>query len=606
MNKYGMRRKVQLLLVTGWSLLAASVTLWAGEPGGTAPPAPSPSGSGSAAISGELAPLVEALNSDRFDVRRRAAEQLERLVEQPPLQPALVAEFERLRLRAETPFEVRSIVESILARLPRENQEQPTEVVATGAELDQLLSQADGPSYSLRLGAAARLDWLAENPKNAWEIIARLKQRLADPGLSSETRKRLIGICEKARGTWLATDPASWPAPRASDEQLAGWVSDLALPGANETAALVARQELLDLLAHDGQIARVRAALEQRQAKGIVDRGAAERVEELLEWTKPAMVAEIWSNHQQNALQYLLVDVPQRPEGAPRATHFDRIDDHTAHCVSGNSLAPGDYPVDVALPPTNPDPNISREGVLFHLVNLPTPRRRLLFELGRLKIDEAKRLTELSEKTTAWMLAQKRPLSEREVAMLAQLDASVVSRFVGPYLRAVDDVPSPDGVDDDFPLHLAGRTSRHAMLCYVLAEVGTRDAGPGLVEAIRKRRFLPPSLDAPYQLSWIAALSIARRDPWADCDTWLASLVVRTEALVTIGPESAELGATAAALLLSRHGGQPAEFGLEEVANDQMLELGCQGYRFSSSEKRGDVLRWWAERKARLAQRGPA
>ena len=35
------------------------------------------------------------------------------------------------------------------------------------------LAQADAPSYALRLGAAARLDWLAESPKNAWEIAER-------------------------------------------------------------------------------------------------------------------------------------------------------------------------------------------------------------------------------------------------------------------------------------------------------------------------------------------------------------------------------------------------------------------------------------------------
>lgn len=554
----------------------------------------------------QLTPLVEALNSDHFDVRSQAAEELELLVQKPNMQAVLAAQFEKLRLRAEMPFEVRAIVESLLERLPRENQQRPPDSIATAAELDQLVAQADAPSYSLRLGAVARLDWLADNPKNAWQIAARLKHRLADRAVSPETRKRLIGICEKARGAWLATDPASWPAPTVSDEQLARWAGDLALPRANESAALAARQELLDLLAHDGQVARVRAALEKKQAEGFVDSFAAERVQELLEWTKPALVAEIWSNHQLDTLQYLLVDVPQHPETAPRATHFDRIDDRTAHCVSGNSLASGDYPVDVGLPPTHSDVAVRREGVLFHLVNLPTPRRRLLFEFQHQRIDEAKRLTELSEKTTAWMLAQKRPLTEREVALLVQLDASVMSRFVGPYLRTVDDVPCPEGTEDDLPLHLGGRTSRHAMLCYLLAAVGTREAGPGLVEAIAKRRFLPSSPDAPYQLSWIAALSIAHRDPWADCDTWLASQIERTDPLVTIGPESAELGATAAALLLSRNSGQPAEFGLEEVNNDQMLELGCQGYRFSVPEKRADVLRWWGERKARLAQRDPA
>jgi hypothetical protein len=259
----------------------------------------------------------------------------------------------------------------------------------------------------------------------------------------------------------------------------------------------------------------------------------------------------------------------------------------------------------VGLPPTHNDMAVQREGVMYHLVNLPTPRRRLLFEYRHLKVPEAQRLAELSERTTAWMLAQKRPLGQREIALLVQLDFGAVSRFAGPYLRTVDDAASGAG-DDEIHLNLAGRSSRHAMLCYVLAEVGTREAAPGLLEAIKSGRFLPPSPDAPYQLPWIAALSIARRDPWPDCDDWLAGLIERTEALVTIGPESAELGATAAALLLSRHDVPPADFGLAEVGNEQLLELGCQGFRFNVSERRGDVARWWQRHKARLAQHGPA
>jgi hypothetical protein len=83
-------------------------------------------------------------------------------------------------------------------------------------------------------------------------------------------------------------------------------------------------------------------------------------------------------------------------------------------------------------------------------------------------------------------------------------------------------------------------------------------------------------------------------------------LIERTDALVTIGPESAELGATAAAALLVRHHVSPADFGLIEMGNEQLQELGCPGFRFQTSERRGDVSRWWQQHKARLAQRGPA
>ncbi len=581
----------------------AATPLWAGGQAATKSTATEPNPP--AATSGEIATFVEALNADRFDVRQRAIRRLEQLAQMPGMQAALAEELERLLLRAETSFDVRSIVEPLLAKLPRSEQEPSAASEATGEDVNRLVAQADAPSYSLRVGAAVRLDWLAENPKLAWPIASRVKRRLADPGLSSESYKRLLGICEKARVTWLATDPSSWPDPAVSDERIAQWVNELAQSPGDEAARQAARQEVLDLLAHDNQVARVQQALERKRDEGIADVAAAERIDELIAWTRPGMVAEIWSDHQVDTLQYLLVDVPQKPETAPRPTHFDRIDDRVAHCVSGNSLASGDYPVEVGLPPTHTDPAIRREGVMFHLVNLPTPRRRLLFEYRHLRVPESKRLVELSERTTAWMLTQKRPLSQREIALLVQLDFGAVSRFAGPYLRSVDDVAGDAG-DDEFHLNLAGRSSRHAMLCFVLAEVGTREAAPGLIEAIKNGRFLAPTPNAPYQLPWIAALSIARRDPWRDCDAWLAGLVERTDALVTIGPESADTGATAAATLLARHHVSPADFGLVEVGNEQLQELGCPGFRFQTAERRGDVSRWWQQQKARLAQRGPA
>ena len=50
---------------------------------------------------------------------------------------------------------------------------------------------------------------------------------------------------------------------------------------------------------------------------------------------------------------------------------------------------------------------------------------------------------------------------------------------------------------------------------------------PGLAEAIAKNRFLPPTLLAPYRLEWLAALSIAARDPWPGVDAWLADHVAQ-------------------------------------------------------------------------------
>src|SRR5262249_10579265 len=148
------------------------------------------------------------------------------------------------------------------------------------------------------------------------------------------------------------------------------------------------------------------------------DPAAEQRLKSLYEWTRPAMVAEIWSGHHNVTIQYLLIDVPQFPEGGVRATHFDHIDDRTAHCVSGNSLTPGDYPVGVAIP--HPE----GRDVIFHLLNLPTPRRRLAYTY-RAKRDEGTRLKELSQRTVDQVLADKRILSEQEITILMQLDSAV-------------------------------------------------------------------------------------------------------------------------------------------------------------------------------------
>ncbi|MCR4415109.1 MAG: hypothetical protein NUV77_22035, partial [Thermoguttaceae bacterium] len=69
------------------------------------------------------------------------------------------------------------------------------------------------------------------------------------------------------------------------------------------------------------------------------------------------------------------------------------------HCVSGQNLAPGDYPVGVAFPhPKQP-------GYFFHLVNLTTPRRKMANQYV-VEMPAAKRLAELSRRTFAWMLAR--------------------------------------------------------------------------------------------------------------------------------------------------------------------------------------------------------
>ena len=233
------------------------------------------------------------------------------------------------------------------------------------------------------------------------------------------------------------------------------------------------------------------------------------------------MVAEYWVGRRQYGEQHLLVGVPTRSEGAARATCFDRVDEHWAHCTSGNALVPGDYRVGEAFPHPRQD------NAFFHLVSLPTPRRRMAY-VSCGNADEQKRLAAISRRTLDHVLADKRPLSEPELLMLEQLDPAKVSRFAGRYFLLVDD----GGMSQSGVRRLGGRPSRFGMICARLAIDGGKDAMPGLGEAIAKNRFLPPTLLAPYRLECLAALSIAARDPWPGVDGWLADRVAQSELLI--------------------------------------------------------------------------
>ena len=302
------------------------------------------------------------------------------------------------------------------------------------------------------------------------------------------------------------------------------------------------------------------------------------------------MVAEYWYGRRHTTEQHLLVGVPSQAPIATRPSHFDRIDDRTAHCVSGNTLSPGDYPVGVAFPSPRP-PN-----GFFHLVNLPTPRRRMAYT-HYVRTDESERLAALSRRTLERMLARKSELSVPEVLMLAQLDPREVSRFAGEYFHLVGDrhLLSADPMAAMWHDPRQGRPSRFGMICAQLAVDGTKEATPGLLKAINKDRFLPPSSSAPYRLHWLAALAIAKRDPWPSADTWLAGSISRNEPLVEGRADGPESGATAAGLLLGRHRQRPGRFDLLPVPEPLLLRVGVEGYRFGSADAPRKIQFWWKQ-----------
>jgi hypothetical protein len=554
--------------------------------------APRPEVAAGEQTSAEVAAWIRQLDSDSYSARQQAASRLERLAAEPAKGLALAREVERALVAPDTSLEVRRQLERVRRRLPKVTLAPETPVAAE--ELDQLVRQLDDDSYGARLAAAKRLDWLLGNEKLAYPIMVRLKRQMEAAGLSAGARQSLEPIYQRVRGAWLASDPAAWNLPPVSDAQLARWLDDLvraegASPrGDAPPARQTAMRELGDLLARDNEVTRIKQAIEARLAdQGLTPQGAAP-LRELLELTRPGMVAEYWEGRRHLSTQHLLVGVPSWSPGAERPSHFDRIDDQVAHCASGQNLSPGDYPVAVAIPhPKN-------DGALFHLVNLSTPRRRMAYA-HQSQTDEAARLAQLSRRTLDRLLARRSALDERELALLEQLDPAEVSRFAGRFFQLVEDQPLPAEGSNGTWL----RPSRHGAICVLLAMEGTREAVPGLLRAIEANRFLPPTAVSPHRLPWLAALSIAQRDPWPEVDAWLSGLIVRTDALVHGAAHAPELGATAAGILLGRRQQEPSKFGLETVPDETLADFNLSGCRFASPEARQKVQQWWDECKRR-------
>ncbi len=581
-----------------FSLVLVLLTIWC--PAFAATPGAGAKGGPTAAddrFGNELKRLLGDLDSDRFDQRQRAARRLDELVADPEWRSFLAIEFRRALRRSDISFEVRWHLNRWTRQLP----EPPMEpAAATSEEIDQLVRQLDDDSCAVRLGAAERMDWLLNNPTLACAILTRVKQRLAQPSLSAEARRQLEGAWERARAAWLLADTAPQELPPVTDGQIDHWLDDLVRPLPSDEAAKsstsqsTAHRELLDLLARDEYVPKLKAAITLMLRRNL-DSNAASRLRELLDRTKPAMAAEYWHNGRPWSPQFLLVGVPTLSPGAARPTHFDRIDDRVAHCVTGNSLSRGDYPVGVAFP------HPQQEGASFHIVNLPTPRRQMAYQYY-VRTDPAKRLSALSRRTLDRFLAEKHPLAEPELLMLGQLDPREVSRFAGQYLLLLADGRL---VDSHMP-RPGGRPSRFGMIAAQLAENGTKEAAPGLTEAIAKNAFLPPTPQAPYRLDWVAALSIATRDPWPEVDSWLANHLAETTLLVEERPIEPEAGATAAAILLRRHGQIAARFGLEPATDPLLAKLHVHGYRFADADARTKFQQWWDHEKVAPAAQNPS
>ena len=460
-------------------------------------------------------------------------------------------------LDADTSFEVRSQLARLVKDLPPAAAP-ADEPKPQAADIGPLLDRLNSDRSSQREGAQRRLEAMLPHLDLVAPLLAELKRRLDDPAASRQARRVMESVLDKAREAWVDADPASVPLPQVSNAQMNRWLDELTAsePQAAAGRALhaTAHRELIDLLVRDDTRERLLELLEPRMAE-LTDADAAARLQDVADFARPAMAAEVWGHqkedpetgqsadwqHRQHIwVQNMIVGVPQLVEAAARPTHFDRIDDRTAHCVSGNSLTPGDYPVGIAIP--NPNPALE---VMYYLVNLPTPRQRLAYAY-HLKRDEGQRLAEISQKTLDDFLVNRRPLDELRVMMLRQLDPHVVSRFVGPYFQNVPDAPLQTAAGDAAPGHL----TIHAAICATLCSIGTREAVPALEKLARSGRLGKPNYDNNVHVSWVAALAIANSDPWPGVDEWLATLIDETEPLIINIDPVPDLGSSAAGLLL--------------------------------------------------------
>ncbi len=566
-------------------LCGLALALLAGGASRAADPSTADAGGGEPGIAQDVRQAIAALDDEAFVTRSKASQRLQALIDEHRWEAFLAGQFARVLLSPETSLEVRAHIELLARQLPAAAPASD-EVRPTVAEIAPLLDRLHGDSSAEREGAERRLKAMLTHVELIAPLWLELKRRAAEPALSSGGRRILEPLLDQAREAWLLADPAEVPLPEVSSEQIALWIDDLTrldeTHPADRFRRTLAEHELLDTIARDDTRPRALELLTERIA-AAPDAASGTALRHIADFAKPGMAAEVWWNRAHITVQYLILGVPQYNEMTTRATHFDRIDETTAHCVSGHVLSEGDYPVRLAIP------HPQGSEMMYHLTNLPTARRRLIYEFQVLR-DPSLRLREISQRTLDHFLAERTALSETQVLMLSQLDPQLVSRFVGPYFQAAANEPLIAMTTE-----LANQSTIHGAICQVLTRVGTHDAIPALDQLARSGRLGEPTFESPYRIAWIAALAIAQRDPWPEVDTWLAKLIDEEKSLMIIGDNQPDLGASAAGLLLDRHGASTRMFGLEAAGENAADRFRFVGYRFTSDKDRRGVKQWWAK-----------
>lgn len=558
-----------------------------------------------------VAELIDHLNDDRYSERRAAAERLADLLRQPQHKASVAGELQAAVQSETLSFEAWQAIDGLLKAAGPMPAAPTAEIVLSKDEVAALVEELESDDYGLRLASQQRLAKCIKHPTSACYLLIELKARLAQPGISNKRYEWLANLYDQTRTSWMMSDPKLWQLPDVTDDQITQLVNVFGMyPGDNEFRRRQresARRDLLELLVRDDYYKRVEQALRSRLAAGALVDKIEQQLEEVLNWCHPAMVAEIWSTSgaitfngdvmapaigaaRQRTAQFLLIDVPWRSPDNPsnHSSHFDYCDDDRAHCVDGYTLLPGDYPVGVAFPhPQTP------EHTFFHIVNLPTPRRRMIFDHllktnYQLEGEQDRRLREITRRTCDAWQAGKLPLTREQIPMLGVLDKTEISKFVAHYLGQPQQSPDLDA-----------QQALDRELCQVLCLSGTKEAMPGILAAIEKHRLPPPNPNSWYHAGWLAFLAIGSRSEGADVERLLAQQIIRQDPLLAGG--NCDVGGAAAAILLMRHDRDPLRYGLVPAQLDDLEAravfrlLGGTGlYRFSKPESRAAVVRWWS------------
>ncbi len=257
------------------------------------------------------------------------------------------------------------------------------ETPLTAAEIAKWIAQLDSDRYTTRDTGVARLSAAVRNRESCAPLYRAIKWALADPTLPLHTRLTLASLVDEARYHWLAS--AERTIELVSVEQVNVWVAQVSKASRTAEAAIrvrgaAAERELLDALLNSENVLHVKQRVEKALESEELDPLAATRLQNVLEWTQPAIAAEYWKQRRNQSIQYVLLGKPTRLDGAYRASHFDELGRTSVRCISGNSLRPGVYPLDVAFP------HPREHDAFFQLVSLPGARDRFVhqFETTRL------------------------------------------------------------------------------------------------------------------------------------------------------------------------------------------------------------------------------